>query len=55
MWGLQSAVADWDSVDRVVTQTRGRVFQTLDRAFQTLGEAFNFLLRFQKLDRMFVV
>ena len=38
-------MADWDSMDRVKTQTR-------DRAFQTLGQAFDFLLRFQKLDRV---
>ena len=46
-------VADWDSMSRVITQTRSR-------AFQTLGWAFNFLLNpqklglvFQKLGRMF--
>ena len=35
-------VADWDSMARVVTQTR-------DRAFQKLGRAFDFLLSLQKL------
>ena len=39
-------VADWDSMGRVVTQTRGW-------AFQTLGQAFGFLLRLQKLSRVF--
>ena len=42
-------VADWDSMGRVTTQTRGRAFQTLNRAFQTLGGAFTFLLSPQKL------
>ena len=38
-------LADWGSMGRVVTQTRGR-------AFQTLGRAFDFLLRLQKLRRV---
>ena len=42
---IKFTMADWDSMDRVKTQTR-------DRAFQTLGRAFDFLLRFQKLDRV---
>ena len=46
-------VADWDSMGRVVTQTRGRAFQTLDRVFQTLGGAFDFLLRLQKFGGVF--
>ena len=36
----------WDSMGHVVTQTRGR-------AFQTIGRAFDFLLRLQKLCRVF--
>ena len=39
-------MADWDSMDRVKTQTR-------DRAFQTLGQAFDFLLRFQSSTECF--
>ena len=39
-------VANWDSMGRVITQTRGR-------AFQTLGRTFSFLLNPQKLGRMF--
>ena len=42
----EPTVADWDSVSRVVTQTRGW-------AFQTLGRAFDFRLRLQKLGRAF--
>ena len=41
-----STVADWDSVGRVITQTRGR-------AFQILFQAFDFLLNPQKLSRVF--
>ena len=41
---LPSTVADWDSMSRVITKTRGRAFRTLGRAFQTLGRAFSFLL-----------
>ena len=41
-------------MDRVVAQTRGgQAFYTLDRAFQTLGRAFYFLLKLQKLGRVF--
>ena len=29
-------MADWDSMDRVITQTRCQAFQTLCRAFETL-------------------
>ena len=50
---MSLTVADWDIMDRVTTQTRGRAFQTLDRAFQTLGGAFTFLLNPQKLGRVF--
>ena len=39
-------VADWDSIGRVITETRGRLFQTL-------GRAFSFLLNPQKLGRVF--
>ena len=46
-------VADWDSMNRVITQTRGRAFETLGRAFQTLGLASSFLLNPQKLGRVF--
>ena len=35
-------VSEWDSMGRVVTQTR-------DKTFQTLGRAFDFLLNLQKL------
>ena len=46
-------VADWNSMDRVITQTRGRAFsfllnpQKLGRVFQKPGWAF------QKLGRLF--
>ena len=43
---LKFTVAEWDSIARVTTETRGRVFQILDRAF-------SFLLNPQKLDRVF--
>ena len=46
-------VTDWDSMGRVVTQTRGRAYQTLGSVFQTLGRAFDFLLSLQKLGRVF--
>ena len=49
----KSTMADWDSVDRVVKQIHGWTFSTLARAFQTLDWAFDFLLRPQKLGRMF--
>ena len=39
-------VTDWDSMGRVIIQTR-------DRVFQTLGRAFSFLLNPQKLGRVF--
>ena len=39
---LDSTVTDWDSMGRVITQTRGR-------AFQTLGRAFSFFSNSQKL------
>ena len=42
LW-LVFTVAGWDSMGRVITQTRGRVFQVLGRAFQTLSRAFSFL------------
>ena len=48
-----STMADWDSMGRVITQTRVRAFQTLGRAFQTTGRAFSFLLNPQKLGRVF--
>ena len=50
---LFSTVADWDSMDHVMTQTRSRAFQTLGWAFQTLGLAFSFLWNPQKLGRVF--
>ena len=50
---MSLAVADWDSMGRVITQARGRAFQTLDQAFQTLGRAFTFFLNSQKLGRVF--
>ena len=46
-------MADWDSMGRVITQTRGRASQTLERAFQTLSRAFSFLLSSQKPERVF--
>ena len=46
-------VADWDSMNRVITQTHGRAFETHGRAFQTLGLASSFLLNPQKLGRVF--
>ena len=46
-------VADWDSMGRVITQTRARAFQTLAQAFRTLGQAFGFLLNPQKLGQVF--
>ena len=30
---LKGTVSDWDSMSRVITQTRGQAFQTLSRAF----------------------
>ena len=36
----------WDSIDRVVTEPRGR-------AFQTLGQAFEALREYQKHGRVF--
>ena len=39
-------MADWDSMDRVITETHGRAFQTLD-------QAFSFLLNYQKLGWVF--
>ena len=39
-------MADWDSMGRAVTHIRGR-------AFQTLGRAFHFLVRIQRLGRVF--
>ena len=36
-----NTIPDWDSMDRVITQTRGR-------AFQTPGRAFSFPLNPQK-------
>ena len=36
------AVADWNSMGRVIAQPRARAFQRLGRAFQTLGRAFSF-------------
>ena len=30
-----TTVADWDSMDRVTTQTRGQAFQRLGRIFET--------------------
>ena len=39
-------VADWDSMERVIIETRGW-------AFQTLGQAFDFLFSLQKLDWVF--
>ena len=38
--------ADWDSMGRVAVQAPGQFFQTL-------GQAFHFLLRLQKLSRVF--
>ena len=41
-----TTVVDWNSIGRVVTQTRGRAFdlslklQKLDRAFERLGPVF---------------
>ena len=44
---IQSAtVTDWDSMGRVITQTRGL-------AFQRLSQVFSFLLNPQKLSRVF--
>ena len=39
-------VDDWDSMGRVITQTRGL-------AFQSFGRTFSFLLSPQKLGRVF--
>ena len=33
---ISTTLADWDSIGRVVTQTRGRVFQAIGRAFKLL-------------------
>ena len=43
---LLLTVADRDSMDRFITQTRGQ-------AFQTLGRAFRFFLNLLKLSRVF--
>ena len=40
-------MAVWNSMGRVVAQTRGRVFQTLSRVFETLSRAFDIILRLQ--------
>ena len=48
-WKNLSTVADWDSMGRAVTQTRGRAFSILSRVFQTLSRAFDFPVRLQKL------
>ena len=50
---LSNIVVDWDSMGRVITQTRSRVFQTLGQVFQILGRAFSFLLNPQKLGQLF--
>ena len=39
-------VTDWDSMGRIATKTHGR-------AFQTLAQSFDFLLRLQRLNRVF--
>ena len=52
MWPSKTAlsiVADWDSMDRVITQTRIRAFETLGQSFQFLDRAFSFPLNPQKL------
>ena len=41
-----ATAADWDSMDRIITQTHGQ-------AFQTLGRAFDLLLSPQKADQVF--
>ena len=38
-------MSDWDSIDRILTQTGGRAFQILDQAFY-------FLLKLQKHSRV---
>ena len=43
---LGFTMVHWDSIDRVVTQARGR-------AFQTLGQAFESLREYQKHGRVF--
>ena len=42
---LLDTVSEWDSMERVVTQTHDQAFQTLDQVFQTLSQAFQILLR----------
>ena len=52
MWPSKTAlsiVADWDSMNRVITQTRSRAFETLGQSFQFLDRAFSFPLNPQKL------
>ena len=46
-------VADWDSMGRVIMQTRDRVFQTLGRAFSFLLNPQKLGWAFQRLGRMF--
>ena len=48
-------VADWDSMGRVITQTRGRAFQTLGRAFETIIENQKLGREFDKFGRVFVL
>ena len=55
-------LTDWDSMGRVIIQTRGQDFQTLGRAFQTFGWGFSFLVNpeklgqvFERLGRMFLI
>ena len=56
MWPSKTAlstVADWDSMDRVITQTHGRASETLDQSFQFLDRAVSFPLNPQKLIRVY--
>ena len=46
-------MTDWDSKSHVKTEKRGLPFKILGPVFQTNSRAFDFLLRFQKLGRVF--
>ena len=46
-------MADWDSMDRFITQARSRAFKHSAELSQTLGRAFDFLLRLQKFGWLF--
>ena len=50
---VDTTVADWNSVCRVITQKHNGVFQTLGPDFRIPGKAFGFLVDLNKLGRVF--